>query len=396
MARRADDRRELLVALRHVGSIAIFGVLPAAVVIGVLAVTFDKSTFQYDFHGGLYDGARAVIHGRDPYPPTYLRHLAAIVRAGGSPRTIFAVPVYPAPALVAAVPFALLGFKLAAVLWILVCIAAMIGGLWLLGVRDWRCYGIAFLSWPLLHSLRLGQINEVLLLVFAIAWRWRRALLVPAAAVGCVVVSILFVWPLGVFELLTRRFRVVALAAVIAVCVSLIAWGLIGFGALSSFPGMLNNLALINERTNVSLLSIGLALGLPRVVCEGFGLACAAGVLALAWWLLSLPGGERRAFGLAVVAALIGSPLVWPHYLTLIFIPIALLSPSLSMLWLVPLISYLSPIAQTNGDVWKMLPYLAIELIVLVALCAWEWDAVGRRDRPERAGRREPVGAQRV
>src|SRR5579872_1922155 len=115
MSQSARDRPELVVAFRHVASVVIFGVLPAAVVIGVLAVTFDKSTFQYDFHGGLYNGARAVIHGRDPYPRSYLHHLAAIVRAGGSPRTIFAVPVYPAPALVAAVPLALFGFKLAAI-----------------------------------------------------------------------------------------------------------------------------------------------------------------------------------------------------------------------------------------------------------------------------------------
>jgi hypothetical protein len=87
------------------------------------------------------------------------------------------------------------------------------------------------------------------------------------------------------------------------------------------------------------------------------------------------PDGEKRAFGLVVAAALTSSPLVWPHYLTLIFVPIALLAPTLGWLWLVPLIAYLAPVAQTDGDVWKMLPYVAIELVIVGALCLWERSA---------------------
>ena len=70
-----------------------------------------------------------------------------------------------------------------------------------------------------------------------------------------------------------------------------------------------------------------------------------------------------------VVAGVISSPLVWPHYLTLVFVPIALLSPTLSPLWFVPLLGYLAPVELTSGDAWRILPYTAVELTVLA--CLW-------------------------
>jgi hypothetical protein len=69
-----------------------------------------------------------------------------------------------------------------------------------------------------------------------------------------------------------------------------------------------------------------------------------------------------------VIAAIAASPLVWPHYLTLLFVPIALLSPRISPLWFVPLIAYFAPVELTHSDVWKMVPYLAIELIIVGGL----------------------------
>ncbi len=89
-----------------------------------------------------------------------------------------------------------------------------------------------------------------------------------------------------------------------------------------------------------------------------------------------------------IMAALVSSPVVWPHYLALIFIPIALVSPELSVLWLVPLLGYLAPVEQTNGDFWQIVPFLAIELIV-IAVLALGWPPVARPALSLRIGRAE-------
>ncbi len=123
------------------------------------------------------------------------------------------------------------------------------------------------------------------------------------------------------------------------------------------------------------------ALGLSRTIGDLLSLILTAALLAGAWRSghAGTDEGERRAFGLAVLAALTCSPVVWPHYMTLVFIPIALLSPELSALWLVPLLAYLAPGELTGGDIFRILPYVAIELIVVACLCPSEPSGARRR-----------------
>jgi hypothetical protein len=358
----------LALAGRRIGSILLFGVIPALVILVVLGTTYDKSTFLYDFRGDLYNAGHAILHGHDPYRAAFLHHLAEIKRAGGHPTTSFAVPVYPAPALLAVTPLAILPYHAAGILFTLLSIAAFAGGLWLLGVRDWRCYGAAFLSWPVVHSLRLGQVNGFLVLGTALAWHWRGRLWPAAVAVASVVAAKVFLWPLGAWLLITRRWRTALLAVALAVVGSLVAWAVIGFDGLSSYPRMLSDLSSVEGTDGVSALSIGRGLGIGRTAAGALGWIACAGLLAGAWWCTRREDGDRLAFGFAVMAGLVSSPLVWPHYLALVFVPIALVAPTLSALWLVPLIGYLAPVEVTNGDLGKILPYVAIELIVVLSL----------------------------
>ena len=120
---------------------------------------------------------------------------------------------------------------------------------------------------------------------------------------------------------------------------------------------------------------------------DGLTVLATAGLLAGVWdWARAGMRGvprdrdcERRAFGLAVMAGLCRSPIVWPHYLTLVFVPIALLAPQLSVLWLVPLLAYLAPVELTGGHIFEMLPYLAIEAIVVASLCLRDTSPMWRR-----------------
>ncbi len=369
------DADGLIVALRRAGSIVLFGVLPVVVVVAVLAATFHNR-FVYDFHGVLYDGGRAVREGSDPYPVAFLAHAAAAHSAGRPTSTVFAVPVYPAPALVAAVPVSLLPFHLAGILYTGLSIVAMIAGLWLLGVRDWRCYGVSFLSWPLLDSLRLGQVNALLILGTGAVWYWRRQLVAPALALASIVAVNLFLWPLGFFMLITNRFRVAALSVLLFVVAALAGWAVIGFGTLSSYPRMLSNLSSVEAGSGVSNLSAGLALGISRDAGQVLAAAITVAILALALVFVRRPGGEPRAFGLAIMAGLASSPVVWPHYFVLVFAAIAR-----------PLAEPLPSLADPTDRVRRTdrpnprrhledrSRIIAIEAITITALCSWPIDS---------------------
>ena len=329
----------------------------------ILTSTFMHGPVLYDFKGNLYTGAKDIVNGRDPYHAGQLAHEAALKRAGGEPDTVFAIPVYPAPALVAAVPFTALPYRLAALLFVILSAGGIALSLYLVGVHDWRCYGLAFASWPVVHGLMLGALTPLLMLGVAVTWRLRGRF-GSAAAVASLLVVKVFPWPLVVWLAVTRRWRLAAMAAALAVAVTAAAWAAIGFDGLTAYPGMLRDLTLIEADVGVSLTAgltkLGIALGAAQLCA----LLAAVALLGRAVSLARRPAGERAAFTLVVVAALVASPIVWPHYLALLLIPIALASPRLSPLWLVPLLAYVAPVAQTHNHPWAIVPYLIICAIV--------------------------------
>ena len=363
-ARARPGRRGLAAAAGQVLPVVVFGVLPIVLVFSFVAVSWNSSSFLSDFKGDLYQAGRDVVHGRNPYPAAFLAREAAAQREGRPVETAIAVPDYPAPALVLAAPLSLLPFRAAGVLFVLVSLCALLAALRLLAVEDWRCYGLAFLSWPVLHGLRLGALTPLLVLGVAAAWRWRDHLWRPALAIVAVVTAKLFLWPLAIWLLLTRRFRTLSLACVLGAITLLAGWAVIGFAGLVGYPRLLNDLVSLEEGVGVSPVRGLLALGVGRTVATIVAVAMVAALFGLAWRLRARPGNDRRTFELSVVAALVASPIVWPHYFALLLVPIALLSPRLSPIWFVPLLAYLAPVAQTNHRPWEALPYYLIAATV--------------------------------
>ena len=78
------------------------------------------------------------------------------------------------------------------------------------------------------------------------------------------------------------------------------------------------------------------------------------------------PDGDRRALVVAVAGALIATPVLWLHYLVLLFVPIALARPRLSALWFAPLAFWVSPIAHSNGSVWRSCFVLAVAALIVL------------------------------
>jgi len=336
----------------------------AAIFIVTVGFLAGHGHFLNDFEGGLYNAGRDIMQGRDPYAAPLLDHQASIARAGGTPQTILYLPVYPAPVLVAMVPWSALPYPVVGIAFWLASALGLVLALRLLGVSDLRCVAIAFASWPVQHGLMLGALTPLLVLAVALLWRYREEVLAPALAASMLVVSKLFPWPLAVWLVLTRRFRAAAVCFLLGTLAVVSAWAAVGFEGFAEYPRMVRNLAYISEPQGVSMVSALRAIGLSSSVSERAALLAGAALVFGAWRLARSADGERRSFSLVVVAALVASPIVWPHYMALLLVPIALAAPRLSPLWLVPLISYIAPIDQMRGRLWTLVPYLGMITLV--------------------------------
>ncbi len=142
--------------------------------------------------------------------------------------------------------------------WLWFCLLGVASSprMWIVGVRDWRCHVLAVTSPVVVHGLFYGNLTILLLVPLALAWRYRDRPRVAGIAVGVAVAAKLFVWPLVVWLLLTRRFRAAAWAAGSAVVLVLGAWALIGFEGLIDYPALLRDVQDVYAVRSVSLATV--------------------------------------------------------------------------------------------------------------------------------------------
>ncbi len=293
-----------------------FGLLLAFVAYG------SSWPIGFDFRGTLWEPARALLDGNPIYPaPT---RDAVVV---GNPA------VYPPLFILASVPLALVPATAAAWLWMGALVLIVVASMWVLGVRDWRCHVLAVTSPVVVHGLYFGNLTILLLLPLALAWRYRDRAWIAGTAIGVVVAGKLFVWPLVVWLLLTRRFRAAAWAVGSAVVLVLGAWALIGFEGLRDYPTLLRVVQDVYAVRSISLSTVAGVLGASTsvavAVAEIAGLVC----IGIAAWLVRRADGDRRAFSVIVAACILASPIVWPNYAALLFVPIAVTWPRLGPVW---------------------------------------------------------------
>lgn len=277
----------------------------------------------------------AVLHGHSPYVQPTREFLAANNRF-----------VYPTPFAVPFVPFAVVPEKVAAVAFLALSTAAVLWSLWLLGVRDRRCYGLALLGLPAFAALGVGTLGPVLLLLCALGWRYRDRTIagVPLALAAA---AKLFLWPVLVWLLVTRRFRAFA-ASVATIVATLALWAVIDPDGMRRYAQTVRLLNEVQRWKSSSVQSLGVSLHLSVLTSEL--VAGAAAVVAIAAVLLLRNRPDAVIFSAAVVAALIATPILWTHYLVLLLAPIALLRPRLGPLWLLPLVLWASPARGVSRD----------------------------------------------
>jgi Glycosyltransferase family 87 len=355
------DVTGLTLAWRHISVALGCVVIPVALVAAFFFFTatgedVKQPAFGWDFQP-IWLAAGDVLEGESPYP--------APTRAALDGEDQFVYP--PGPA-VAAIPFRLFSFEVATVLFGLLLVASVVLTLRVLNVRDWRCYGIVFTWVPVLASIRLGAISILLTLGTALAWRYRDHAYLGAAAVAAIVAAKLFLWPLALWLAVTGRVRQAALAAGAALGVTFASWAVIGFQGLRDYGAMLETLSDVVGPKSYSLAALSRGLGLSESA-EQFLPALVGGAGLIAVILIArrpTPDRDSRALIVALAAALALSPIVWTHYFALLIVPIALASPRLGPIWLLPVLFWLSP-DQNQGDLWRICVGVAVTSVVFAA-----------------------------
>jgi alpha-1,2-mannosyltransferase len=296
------------------------GILPLSLLAQI--VVTSGSGFGFDFHV-FWQAGRDFESGTSPYPT----HEVGVIAA----RENF---VYPAWVAAAFAPLGLLPYSVAVVLFSGIVLGSAALTLYVLGIRDWRCYGAVFVAVPMLSSFYLGTLSPLLMLALAVLWRYRddRRFAIPVLAV--LVAAKLFLWPLLVYFAATRRTKTALLACLAGLGATALARARLGYTGLVDYPGLLRLVVRVEEPDGYSLTSLGAALGVPRPVANIAALAAGAAVLAASVAIARRAGGGRKAFVLTLAAALLFSPILWSHYLLLLFVPLALARPRFSPLWL--------------------------------------------------------------
>jgi hypothetical protein len=348
---RSIDRRRL-------GQRCGFGALAVLAIVQVYRQA-SASEYGYDFRGGTWSAGRALLHGRSPFP---VPHVDVLLAHSNSFIT-------PPPLAVLGAPLSLLSFVPAIVVFNVLCVVALLATMWLLDA--WRpAFVLAVLaSFPFVASICMGQPDALFALGCAVAWRWRDKP-VGAVAVAVIIAAKLLAWPLILWFLVTRRLRQAAIASLAALVLLGGSWALVGFGGLASYPRLLSADATAFGAGSHSILTGLVRLGMSLHLAMAFTVPLAIGAAALVVW-----GGRRTDlawFTAALALGILASPVVWQHYLLLLFVPLAVSGHRDDpFAWALILALWLSPVEPppTAAQAW-LVPVVATALAVRVARLA--------------------------
>ena len=311
--RAARRGRELDALARAALPILAIGSLVAVSGVIVLAAV-SAGTFGFDFLA-YHQAARRVLEGERLYDPS-------VLQTGG-----FGLFYYPPPFVLLILPFGLLPATAATWVWLALSVAMLVAGIAILPVRAtvrWATLLLAGLSWPVAYALKLGQVGPLLVLLFAIAWRWldRPAALGASGAVGAIVKiqpGIILAW-----ALLTRRFTAVIVGAGILVgacAIATIALG--GIGVWQDYVALLRNVSdPITTPHNFTPGAVAYQAGVPVDFAAALQLVSSAVVVILVLATIARTPPDASLL-VAIVSSQLLSPVLWDHYAMLLLLPVA-------------------------------------------------------------------------
>jgi hypothetical protein len=364
---------ELARVCRRVLVVLLFGILPASLLLAILVGSFRSGTgaWAIDFDGNFLRPAHEILRGVSPYHPGELVHVRAAVAAGQRPDEFHdgVFPAYPAPALLIGVPFSYLPLGLAEWIWAACMLLAGGLALRLVGVRDWRVYGIALLTPAAMSSALLGAVDFALMLGIAACWRWREHAGRAGLALGAIVALKLVAAPLVAWLLVTRRWRAAVTAGAVALGLWLAGWAVIGFHGLSGYPHLLSLLTDIESDRGYSAVAYANLIGISGRAASLAPYVLGVGLLGVLWRVSKRRrGADEAAFLVGVLVLVAFSPIVWHHYFVLLFVPLAIYCPRFAPIWLLPTLCWV---------VWRGAFFYTgpaerlVFLAVIAGICAW-------------------------
>jgi hypothetical protein len=311
--------------------------------IGLFLGTAGK-TLGYDY--SCYAGAaRNLLDGKAIYDNVFS------INVGTCPGTY----TYPPAFAVALVPWLSLGGA-AAGLWCVAMAICFVAGVALLPVRRdvrWLIVILGALNWPLLYAVKLGQVEPILFLGFAAAWRWMDDARVVGAATA--VGALVKVQPglLAVWAIATGRYRAAAIGISATVALAAAATLVTGIGAWSAYVDLLRGLGgALTTPHNFAPGAVAFQAGASESVATAVQLASSAAAVAalLAAWRFASPVASLQVT--IVASQLISSPLR-DHYAVLLLLPTAWLVTR-GRTWAVvfPLVGWIALLADGQQTVW--------------------------------------------
>lgn len=325
--------------LARIAEITLLGALPLIALVIGLSTFADQDRIALDFHHELYPQAELVADGRDPYPPP-----DADLSDGTN-------AIWPIAAVLPAVPLTPLSAEAADWVATALVLASLVGALWLLGIRDWRIYGITLLWPPVIDAYQTANLTLTLALLVALMWRHRERALVAGGALGIALAWKFFLWPVAVWLVATGRRWAAALSFAIAAASLLL---LVPFVSVVDYVRLIRNLSDTFDGFSYTPYALLVDLGVSSTAARALTLVAGTAVLALAW--------RRRSLGLALGAALVLSPIVWRHFFALLLVPLAIARPRFDARWLIPLGFWFVP-GTYNGATWQT----ALALVIAAA-----------------------------
>jgi alpha-1,2-mannosyltransferase len=355
------------------------------IVLGTSAVVIVSRTapgteFGFDYHG-IWRGAQLLLAGQAPYLAPNGHALLVAANSFVSPPVLAWLAAILSP----------LPFHVSTAVWDFAGAACFAGALRIVGVRDWRVYVMATCSFPFISSLIMGQPDGLFALGAAVAWRYRGDRR-SALAVGALIAAKLVAWPLLIWLLVTKRSRCLLMALATTVGLLVLSWAPIGFAGMSGYARLLSVDARAFATRSHSITALLMRLGMA----EGSAIAVTA-VVAIGFALLIVRlgrGSDLAWFTAALALGLFISPMLWTHYLVLLFVPLAISRPRFDWAWLVAGTAFVLSPVEPVAYVWQLLVVLAAAGTMAVAA------SLGSRTDPANVARAtdglpEPVWAVR-
>jgi hypothetical protein len=359
-------KRNYTTALSYI----VLGVLPVLWTALWVLLMLRNHTAGYDFRAWYWVTGWRVLHGLAPYSSV---HASAIPNP------------YPAVGVLLLTPFSILPRASAATVFMGLNMLSVPLALWILGVRDWRVYGPALLWPPVLGGWHLANVSLLIGLGVAAIWRFRDNPFVAGALVAVLISAKLFVWPLGVWLLITKRYTSAVYAIAVGIVINLAAWAVVGFDQFPQFVHQLNLSSGAQQRASYTPFNLVLDLGGSRPAAWLVAITAAVGV-GVACIAVGRKGRHQQSFTLAIALSLLVTPIVWFHYLALLLVPLAIARPQISPIWGLPFVMFTFPeVAPTTVELIVALSVSAVLVVYSLTRAATGESAARLADTTRRS-----------